>query len=211
MIAMPRGSCRSDSPFFRRNGLLFLPPDQVRHFTGQLTTAKPIIGGLVRDRSLRGLVQVVVGILGYAKQGYLSLDYMGRPLNLAAATLESIAQGRAAEFSWKTLLQGDARPLDLHRFVEVWPVLDHNALEPGGRATAAIREIASQLGLQKKFGADITLTGPVIISDNEFAGVHVGIVLNSVVTGGIILIILWLALQRVCRLADLDGRRSPHV
>ena len=157
----------------------------------------PVIGGLVSDPSLRGLVQVLAGILGYAKQGYLSLDDMARPLNLAAATLESIAQGRAADFSWKTLLQGDARPLDLHRFVGVWPVLDHDALEPGGRATAAIREIASQLELQKKFGADITLTGPVIISDNEFSGVHEGIVLNRVVTGAIILIILWLALRSV--------------
>ena len=72
-----------------------------------------------------------------------------------------------------------------------------NALEPGGRATAAIREIASQLELHTKFGADISLTGPVIISDNEFSGVHEGIVLNSIVTGVIILTILWLALRSV--------------
>jgi hopanoid biosynthesis associated RND transporter like protein HpnN len=186
-----------DTPFFRHNGLLFLVPDQIRHFTGQLLVAKPMIGELVGDPSLRGLVQVLKGILGYAKQGYVSLDDMARPLNLAAAALESIASGHDTEFSWKTLLRGEMRPLDLHRFVEVWPVLDHSALEPGGRATSAIREIASQLGLQKKFGADITLTGPVVISDNEFAGVHQGIVLNSVVTGAIILIILWLALRSV--------------
>jgi len=186
-----------DSPFFRHNGLLFLPPDQIERFTGQLTNANLLIGGLVRDPSLRGLVQALGAILGYAKQGFISLDDMARPLNLAAATLESVAQGRAAEFSWKALLQGDARPLDLHRFVEVWPVLDHAALEPGGRATAAIREVASQLNLQTKFGADISLTGPVIISDNEFSGVHQGIALNSVVTGGIILSILWLALRSV--------------
>jgi hypothetical protein len=186
-----------DSPFFRHNGLLFLPPNQVESFTGQLTKAQPLIGGLVRDPSLRGLVQVLDGILGYAKQGYMSLDDMARPLNLVATTLEGVAQGRVAEFSWKVLLQGDARPLALHRFVEVWPVLDHNALEPGGRATAAIGEIVGQLGLHAKFGADVSLTGPVIISDNEFAGVHQGIVLNSVVTGMIVLAILWLALRSI--------------
>ncbi len=27
-----------NSPFFQRNGLLFLAPDQIRHFTGQLIT-----------------------------------------------------------------------------------------------------------------------------------------------------------------------------
>ena len=122
---------------------------------------------------------------------------MARPLNLIAATLEDAAKGQATEFSWKILLQGDSHVVGLHHYVEVWPVLDEKALEPGGRATAAIREIVGKLDLQRKFGANITLTGPVIISDNEFAGVHEGIVLNSVVTGVIILTILGLALRSV--------------
>ena len=184
-----------DSPFFHRNGLLLLPPDQVKHVTGQLITAKPVIAGLVGDPSLRGLVQVLVGILGYTKQGFLSLDNVAGPLSAAADTLDGVAQGRVAEFSWKILLQGDTRPLDLHRFVEIWPVLDHDALEPGGRATAAIRQIADRLGLPGKYGADVTLTGPIVISDREFAGVHEGILLNSIVTGALVLIILWFALR----------------
>jgi uncharacterized protein len=184
-----------DSPFFLRNGLLFLQPDQITHFTGELTRAKPIITELVRDPSLRGLAQVLSSTLGYAQQGFMSLDAMARPLNLAADALEGVAQGRPAEFSWKVLLQGDARPLALHHFVEVWPVLDYNALEPGGKATVAIRDLVGRLGLEAKYGADVSLTGPIIISDNEFAGVHEGIVLNSVVTGAIIFIILWLALR----------------
>ena len=59
-----------DSPFFRRNGLLFLSPDRIKHFTGELTTGKPLIGGLVRDPSLRGLVALLTEMLDYAKQGY---------------------------------------------------------------------------------------------------------------------------------------------
>jgi uncharacterized protein len=186
-----------DSPFFRRNGLLFLPPDQVAHYTEQLSNAQPLLSGLVRDPSLRGLVQALVGILDYAKQGYVGTDDMARPLNLAAGTLEGVAQGQPAEFSWRTLVRGDPRPLDLHRFVEVRPFLDQSALEPGGKATAAIRDIVSKLGLKAKYGAEVSLTGPVIISDNEFAGVHDGVALNSVVTGGIILIILWIALRSI--------------
>ena len=153
-----------DSPSFRCNGLLFLPPDQLVHFIEQLSNAQPLLSGLVRDPTLRGLVQALVGILDYAKQGYVSYDDMARPLNLAADTLEGVAQGHPVEFSWRTLLRGDPRPLDLHRFVEVRPVLDRTALEPGGKATAAIREIVSQLGLQAKYGARTHLTGPVIIS-----------------------------------------------
>ena len=186
-----------DSPFFRRNGLLFLPPDQVAQYTGQLSNAQPLLSGLVRDPSLRGLVQALVGILDYAKQGYVGTDDMARPLNLAAAALEGVAQGQPAEFSWRSLVRGDARRLDLHRFIEVRPFLDQTALEPGGKATAAIRDIVSKLGLKAKYGAEASLTGPVIISDNQFAGVHDGVALNSVVTGAIILIILWIALRSI--------------
>jgi hypothetical protein len=181
-----------DSPFFRRNGLLFLQPDQVTRFTEQMTNAQPLLVGLAHNPSLRGLVQALAGVLSYTKQGYMSLDDMARTLNLATATLEGVSQGRVEEFSWRALIR-DSRPLDRHRFIEVWPVLDHQALEPGGRATATIREIVSHLDLKGKYGADVSLTGPVIISDNQFAGVHEGVVLNSVVTGGIVLLILWIA------------------
>lgn len=186
-----------DSPFFRREGLLFLSQDQIGRVTAQLTKVRPLIAGLVHDPSLRGLVQSLVEILGFAKSQNMPSDDMARSLNLVATTLAGVAHGEPAEFSWTALLQGDPRPLDLHRYVEVWPVLDHNALEPGGRATTGIHEIVDRLGLRTKFGADVSLTGPVIISDNEFSGAHQGIVLNSVVTGCIILIILWLALRSV--------------
>jgi hopanoid biosynthesis associated RND transporter like protein HpnN len=186
-----------DSPFFRRHGLLFLPTEQVERFTAQLTKIKPLVTVLLHDPSLRGLVGSLEEILGYARDNGTPLDDMARPLNLIAGTLDSVAQQQPAEFSWKTLLLRDARSLSTHHYVEVWPVLDQTSLQPGGKATAAIREIVAQLGLQRKFGADISLTGPVIISDNEFAGVHEGIVLNSVVTGVIILVILWLALRSV--------------
>ena len=185
----------TDSEFFRRNGLLYLPPDGIEKVTTPLTRAQPLVAILVSDPSLRGLVKVLEELLLSVKQGFLQFDDLTRPLNAASATLESAGQGREVEFSWRVLSQGDAKPLDLHRFIQVWPVLDHDALEPGGRAAAAIRDIVSQLGLKQKFGVDVSLTGPVIISDNEFSGVHQGIVLNSVVTGGIILAILWLALR----------------
>ena len=186
-----------DTPFFHRNGLLFLAPDQVEKITGQLVKVQPVIGQLVGDPSLRGLAQVLTEILGFEKSRNVPLDEMARSLSLIAATLEDVAKGQAAEFSWKVLLQPDTPVAGLHHYVEVWPVLDEKAIEPGGRATAAIREIAAQLGLEKKFGVSVTLTGPIIISDNEFSGVQEGIVLNSVVTGVIILAILGLALRSV--------------
>ena len=102
-----------DSSFFRRNGLLSFLPIRSRMSPNSSATRPPLLSGLARDPSLRGLVQALVGILDYAKQGYVSFDDMARPLNLAAATLEGVAQGHPVEFSWRTLAGGDPRPLDL--------------------------------------------------------------------------------------------------
>src|ERR1700720_2259469 len=45
--------------FFQQNRLLFLPTEQVAQITSQLATAKPIIGVLAKDPSLRGLVRAL--------------------------------------------------------------------------------------------------------------------------------------------------------
>ena len=106
-----------DSPFFRRNGLLFLAPDQVEKITGQLVKVQPLIGQLAADPSLRGLARVLTEILGFEKSRNVPLDEMARPLSLIAATLEDVAKGQAAEFSWKVLLaarHARSRPASLH-------------------------------------------------------------------------------------------------
>src|SRR3979409_679348 len=52
--------CRSvaeqgGGPFFRRNGLLYLPTEQLEGVTTQLTRSGPLVGALASDPSLRGL------------------------------------------------------------------------------------------------------------------------------------------------------------
>jgi hopanoid biosynthesis associated RND transporter like protein HpnN len=186
-----------DNEFFRRNGLLFLAPEAVMRTTGEFANAQPVITALVRDPSLRGLTDVLAGSLDQARRQNMPLDGMARMLNMASGTLDDVAKARPAAFSWKTLVEGDPQPSDLHRVIEVWPVLDHADLEPGRKATDAIRDVAAQLGIGRTFGASIGLTGPVPIADEQFASVNDGLVLNSVITGGIIIAILWLALASV--------------
>ena len=74
-------------------------------------------------------------------------------------------------------------------------MLNYRALEPGQVATAAVRKIANDLALKANFDASVRLTGPVPIADQEFASLRQGVWLNAAVTGGIILVVLWLALR----------------
>jgi uncharacterized protein len=79
--------------------------------------------------------------------------------------------------------------------INVWPVLDYNALQPGAKASAAIRDAAAKVNLASEHNADVRLTGTVPIADEEFATLEEGSLLNGALTGAIVLLILWLALR----------------
>jgi hypothetical protein len=89
----------------------------------------------------------------------------------------------------------DPAPGDLRRFIEIRPVLDYGALQPGHRATLAIRQAAADLGLATQYQARVRLTGLVAIQDEEFGTLKDGAVINLVGTVVAVLLILWLALR----------------
>jgi uncharacterized protein len=80
--------------------------------------------------------------------------------------------------------------------VNIEPVLDFGDLQPGGNATAVIREAASRLGLAPEQGVKVRLTGSVALSDEEFATVADGAVLNGFITLLLVGLVLWLALRK---------------
>jgi uncharacterized protein len=182
--------------FFERNKLLYLPPEDLSQVTQRLTAAAPLLGIVARDPSLRGLTQLVSTALLGVQAGRLPFDSLARSLNMAADTLDTIFADRPAAFSWQVLLNGaPAKPEELRRIIEIWPVLDYSALEPGAAATAAIRAAADKAKLASDFQSTLWLTGPVVISDDEFATLRQGALRNGVITAAIVLGILWLALR----------------
>lgn len=182
--------------FFDNNGLLFLPTPEVAKQTSQLASAAPIFDILVDDPSLRGLTGVLEFGLAGAARGQYPKDAMARPLNQVADTVEKVLADKPAPFSWRELssdvplTESDKRVLLLMR-----PVLDFNALEPGGAATDAIRKAAADANLAKDFGARVRLTGPVPIANDEFATVQEGALVTHLGTVLIVIFILWCALK----------------
>jgi predicted RND superfamily exporter protein len=184
------------SPLFTRNGLLFLPTETVEKITGGLAQAQPLVRVLASDPSLRGLTQVLsFGLMG-VQADRLKLDDMTRPLTLSATALEDVLAGRPASFSWQGLMRGqEPEAGDLRRFIEIRPVLDYGSLEPGHRATLAIRQAAVDLKLATEYQARVRLTGLVAIQDEEFGTLREGAAVNIIGTVAVVLLILWLALR----------------
>jgi hopanoid biosynthesis associated RND transporter like protein HpnN len=184
--------------FFEKNGLLFLPTAEVQQMTGQFQSASPLVEILAGDPSIRGLTGALETGLQGVSRGQLPLDSTVRPFSLISDTIESVLKTGTAQFSWRGLVSD--QPLtdsDRRGFIEIKPILDFQALEPGKTATDAIRKAAVDLDIAGNYGARVRLTGPVPIANEEFATVQDGAAINGIVTITIVLIILWMALHSV--------------
>lgn len=182
--------------FFEKNGLLFLPTEEVGKITGQFESAAPLIEIMAGDPSIRGLTGALETGLAGVKRGQVKLDNTARPFNLIAQTVETVLNKGDASFSWRELVSDE--PLsdsDKRTFIEFKPILDYNALEPGKGATDAIRKAAADLDFPTKYQARVRLTGPVPIANEEYATVQEGAVINGIGTVLVVLVILWLALH----------------
>jgi hopanoid biosynthesis associated RND transporter like protein HpnN len=139
---------------------------------------------------IAGLEDVLLGL----QSNHLKLDDLGRTLNQVADTLENVLAGRPASFSWRVLMQGKpAGANDLRGFIEVHPALDFSALQPGLRASEAIRRIAADV--LPKYQANLRLTGVVTMNDEQFGTIKENAVRNGLITLAIVAFILWLALR----------------
>jgi uncharacterized protein len=183
--------------FFARNGILFLTMDEVRRNTAELITAQPFLGTLAADPTLRGVLRTLSQAIDGVRLGKSKLEGLRPALAAIADALELLAKGKNPAFSWRRLITGRApEPSELRRFVNIQPVLDFRDLQPGRKATAAIREAIFRLGLTPERGIKVRLTGSVALSDEEFATVADGAALNGVVTALIVTFVLWLALKQ---------------
>ena len=185
----------NENEFFQRNALLFASNEEVQAFATQFAQAQALFQVLNTDPSLRGLVQALTfGLAGLQRKMY-TLDDMTSTHTMFATTLEDAAAGKPASFSWRELVNRKAPTAsELRRFIMIKPVLDYTQLEPGGAATKAIRQAISDLKLESQYRARVRLTGSIPIQDEEFGTLKEHWEINSLVSLGFLIGILWLAL-----------------
>ena len=182
--------------FFEKNGLLFLPTQELAELAGQFESAAPLVEIMAGDPSIRGLTGALETGLAGVQRGEVKLDNTVRPFNLIAQTVEDILSKGIANFSWRELTS--KTPLtdsDRRAFIEFKPVINYGALEPGKEATDAIRKAAAELDFPQKFQARVRLTGPIPIANEEYSTVQEGAIVNAIGTIVVVLFILWLALH----------------
>lgn len=181
--------------FLVRNGLLFLPLDQLAKTSAMMERSRPMLAQLAADPSLRGVLNTLSAALsGVANHAY-SLDALAPVMNAGSDTVSDALAGHPAHFSWRTILGGASGQGGKRRFIEVAPVLQFNALEPGRAATDAIYGAARRLDLAHEDQARVSVTGLVPMDDAQFATIKENAALNALISIAAVLIILWLALH----------------
>jgi hypothetical protein len=182
--------------FFSQNGLLFLPLKEVQSTTQQLIKAQPFLGSLAADPSLRGIANTLSTALLGINSGDAKLADLDAPMARFAEVFEAAAKGEVHYMSWRSLItNAPPRPDELRRFIIVKPRLDFSALEPGLEADSAVRAAVQDLDLTQDHGVRVRLTGPVPLSDEEFATLTDRAGLMAAAMMGSVLLILWLALR----------------
>ncbi|MCC7275505.1 MAG: MMPL family transporter [Alphaproteobacteria bacterium] len=189
-VARPDGG-----DFFRRNGLLFLPTDALAATLERTIAAQPLIGTLAADPSMRGILQAIGLVLTPGQVEAADLDRMAGAFERLARTAEAAARGPAPPLDWRGLLTGEEHAEYRRRLVLAQPVLDYSGLAAGGAATAAARAAAAALGLVPEAGYRVRLTGPVALTDEEFASIAHGAQWTMTGTVMAVLLILFLALR----------------
>ena len=176
--------------FFQRNGLLYLSLADLQNLSDKLSMAQPVLGALARDPNSRGLSSLLALLAeGISRKDASIMDV--DPLFSAAA---SLIDGVIRDAPPRTLsAPGMSDSVIPNRaFLMAKPVLDFSDLTPGQAAAQAIRAAAKDLGLTPARGYQIRLTGPVALTDDNFATVEKGMgrtgLLSTVAVLGILIL-----------------------
>jgi hopanoid biosynthesis associated RND transporter like protein HpnN len=185
------------SPYLRREGLLFLEPADLQDVLDKAVDAAPFLGQLAADPSARGLFNAL-GMIGEGVQhGEADLTAFAPALRRFDATVAGAIHGNAPKLSWQSLLGGKLAELaGPDRIVLIQPRLDYSSVEPGGAATRALRALIARLPYVAEGGAQVHLTGDVPLEDTEFSSAAKGAVIGLLLSFGLVLLWLFLALRR---------------
>jgi len=188
---------RPDSfPYFQKYGLLFLDEEALADVLDTMAQAQPMMGALARDPSLRGLFHIMEMAVEGIKRGQTSYQDLAPSFALMAETIAANLHGENARLPWRSMMSSKKTGLrETRKFVLAQPILDFSSLTPGGKASAAVRDEASKLGLTTETGVTVRLTGSVALNDEEFASVAEGTKTATAVSGVLVLILLFLALR----------------
>jgi len=175
--------------FFERNGLLFLPVDELEALADRLITAQPLLGRLAGNPTGAGVIGLLAESVDRADAfpAQMAGD-IERIFADLAATLEAARAGQRRSLTWGELI-GVGAGNNGRQLVLIKPTVDFvNRARPARVAIERIDEIAAELA--QRYGDSVTLrlTGPLVMEHEEMTSIT-----QSATTAGILALIMVVA------------------
>jgi len=188
---------RGGSAFFRKNGLLYLSPEDLEDVAGRLAGMQPVLARLAMNTTLPGLAGLIGDALGPDGSGMA--DQRATLVRLFEAwrsAMRAVEQHRFFVFPWREIMAGDASVLAARRrMIEVTPHTDHDAIQPAAGSIESIRQAITALGLTPAHGIRIRLTGSAMLDYVQLEGAMQAAGLATLLASALILVLLFAALR----------------
>ncbi|HBA88770.1 MAG TPA: transporter [Geobacter sp.] len=189
-------------PFFQRNGLLFMPLDDIKEMHRNLSLAAPVLKELSASPSVqtlfthltRGIDSCLAGDESRLPGILFMQDKLG-------AGFKSFAGGKGAPPSMESVFMSSDSSFakaGRQQILTALPVQDMEGFVPAGKAVAAIRsEVARLKALPEFKGVTVGLTGTPVLENEEMATSQKDIALATAVSLVLTVILLLLAFRGV--------------
>ena len=188
-------------PFFRRNGLLLLPVEELEETADRILAAQPFLGTVWQDRSIRGLADMLsLAVEKRTEEGGESgLRGLGDALDRIAAVVLAEARNEPGTLSWMSLMfgPGSDRRSGTRQILLVEIALAFDRFRPGKQALGAIRGIAAAMPDEVREGVSVRLTGRPALRHDELQSVRTGMELAGALSFTLVVLLLLLCFRSI--------------
>ena len=184
-----------ESPFFEKNGLLYLSRDELAKLADHLAEVQPYLAELRRDSSLRGLFALLRRAADSLRSGDATVVELAPVFERLSRAVEAERSGKSAPVSWREVLLGQSLPEAPRRLLIVQPIVDYSALIPAEEALERIHELAAEIGLGAGSGVRVRVTGELALSAEELETVTRGTALSGALSFVAVTAILFFGLR----------------
>lgn len=176
-------------PYFKENGLLLLSYDDLAEQMDTLIAAQPLLGPILREPTLHGLLDSLAEARREAKSDK-DLARVNGLLGDVLETLNAANTGAPGVLSFqKAMLSEGARPFDI---LVVKPKLDPAKVQPAKAALAALQTHIAAVEGAAAAPLTISLTGKIALNAEELKTVTSGAasagILSAILVGVVLLI-----------------------
>jgi hopanoid biosynthesis associated RND transporter like protein HpnN len=184
------------SPYFLHYGLLLLPTEDILDSTEQMVRSQPMLATLAADPSPRGMFDLMSRMVDGVKAGAIEQKDVSGLFQRMHATLQKVLLYPQDANAWAELFSSEEpSKFEKRRFILTQPVLDYSALSPGEAASSYVRKVVDWQNIPYRYGVTVRLTGPVALSDEEFASVAEGMQWALLISFVLIALILYFTLN----------------